>query len=112
MRFEENEIVALDLPGGLFEESLFHGIGHFVFRPRDQVDPAPVEGEVVHEIDACLGKQGGFAFLEVGAELLGAGVVVVSDFLDDGAGGKDGLQLDTKVQLGGGNVWPNSCSWR
>jgi hypothetical protein len=66
------------------------------------MNPATVEGEEVEEINVGLVKQGGLAFLKVGAELLGAGVVVVASFLDDGAGGQEGLQVETKVQLGGG----------
>lgn len=56
----------------------------------------------MEEINVGLVKQGGFAFLEVGAELLGACIVVVAGFLDDGAGGQKGLQVETKVQLGSG----------
>ncbi len=100
--FEQDEVVAQDLPSGLFEELLFDGVGHVVFRAGDPVDAAPVEGEEVEEIDVSLVKQSGFAFLEIGAELLGAGVVVVAGFLDDGAGGQEGLQVETKVELGGG----------
>ncbi len=70
---EQDQIIPQDLPGGLLEKFLFYRIGHVVFRPRDPMDSAPIEGEDVQEIDVSLVKQGGFRLLGGWRKVAGRG---------------------------------------
>lgn len=97
---EQNEIVTLDVALGLFEEFLSHGVSHVVFGSGNPVDAALMQGKEVLVVDVGFVEEHDFTFLEVGAELLGAGVVVVAGFFDDGTGGKKGLEVEAQVHFG------------
>ena len=88
---EQDDVVTLDVALGLFEELLSHGVSHVVFGACDPVDAALMQSKEVLVVDVGFVEEHDFTLLEVGAELLGAGIVVVAGFFDDGTGGKEGL---------------------
>lgn len=99
---QDDKVVALDVALGFFEEFPLHGVGHVVLGAGDPVDAALMEGVEVQEVDVGFVEEDDLAVLEVGAELLGACIVVVAGFLDDGAGGKESLQVEAQVHFGRG----------
>lgn len=99
---QDDEVVALDVALGFFEEFPLHGVGHVVLGAGDPVDAALMEGVEVLEVDVGFVEEDDLAVLEARAELLGACVVVVAGFFDDRAGGKEGLEVEAQVHFGCG----------
>lgn len=67
--------------------------------PGDPEDPSSGQIEEVGKVNVGLVEHRDLSGLEPGAELHGAGVVMVGSFFDDGKGRKESLQVQAKMHL-------------
>ena len=74
-------------------------VAEVVLGPCDPEDTASGQIEEVGKVNVGLVKHGDLSGLKPGAELHGAGVVMVGGLLDDGEGRKESLQVQAKMHL-------------
>ena len=92
-------VVADDITFGSFQTFSADTVAEVILGAGDPEDAAFGEVEEVGEVDVSLVEHGDLSGLEPGAELHGAGVVMMGGFFDDGEGWKESLQVKAKMHL-------------
>jgi len=93
-------VIADDVPFGAFEASPADTAAEVILGPGDPEDTASGQIEEVGKVNVGLVEDGDLSGLKPGAELHGAGVVMVGSFFDDGKARKERLQVQAKMHLG------------
>lgn len=92
-------VVADNSTFGAFQAFSADTVAEVVLGPGDPEDPAFGQIEEVGKVNVGLIEHSDLSGLEPGAELHGAGVVMVGSFFDDGKGRKESLQVQAKMHL-------------
>ena len=92
-------VVADDITFGSFQTFSADTVAEVILGAGDPEDAAFGEVEEVGEMDVSLVEHGDLSDLEPGAELHGAGVVMVGSFFNDGKGRKESLQVQAQMHL-------------
>ena len=94
-----NLVVADDVALSLFQPFAVGSVAEVVLGTSDPEDATSGQIEEVGKVDVGLVEDGDLPGLEPGAELHGAGVVMMGSFFDDSKGRKEGLQVQAQMHL-------------
>lgn len=99
VRDQSDLVVADDITFGSFQTFPADTVAEVVLGPGHPEDAASGQIEDVGKVNVGLVKHGDLAGLKPGAELHGAGVVMVGSLFDDGKGRKESLQVQAQMHL-------------
>jgi hypothetical protein len=99
VRDQSDLVVADDITFGSFQTFPADPVAEVVLGPGHPEDAASGQIEEVGKVNVGLVEDGDLAGLPPGAELHGAGVVMVGSLFDDGKGRKESLQVQAQMHL-------------
>ena len=92
-------VVADDIAFGSFQIFPVDPVAEIVLGPGNPENAASGQIEEVGKVNVGLVEDGDLAGLQPGAELHGAGIVMMGSFFDDGEGREESLQVQAKMHL-------------
>jgi len=99
VRDQSDLVVADDITFGSFQTFPADTVAEVVLGPGHPEDAASGQIEEVGKVNVGLVEDGDLAGLQPGAELHGAGIVMMGSFFDDGEGREESLQVQAKMHL-------------